>query len=171
MITTPLVTVSAWPQDPGTNNLQDSLSNLRYPLLQRSHHISPVSVPYAASSLHKILCTHSSLSTFLQSRPVGLELPWTALSDTLRNCLPAELRCPRVSVTNLLSESSFLSKFKTHLSQVLPPNLRQCVCHYFIKIQPILFGKSMATLRLTSLHRLIIKLSHQQRPGRHLLSL
>ena len=47
--------------------------------LQRSHHISAVSLPFSQLAAPYLL--NSSLSTVLQSHPV--ELSWTGLSDTL----------------------------------------------------------------------------------------
>ena len=55
---------------------------------------------------------------------------------------------------NLISETTFLSKLKTHLfSQVLSWLPKICICHYFIKIPVSFLDTSMST-RLTSLHRL-----------------
>ena len=121
--------------------------------LQRSHPISPVSLPFSQPAR----CTRSSkLITLYRpavtSSIIILNRAFRYSVPILWNSLPAELCCPKDSGspgTNPISKSTFLSKLKTDLF------------HLFHESYPassesessILIGKSMTT-RLTSLHRL-----------------
>ena len=89
--------------------------------------------------------------------------PMTALSSTGETEKRSHIRL-RITI------KSNCKGMSTHLfSQVVSWLLQICICHYFIKIQPILLDKSMAA-RLTSLHRSSNSLTNR-RPGLHWLSL
>ena len=126
--------------------------------LERSHHIYPGSLPFSplAPPDHQ----NSAISTTLQSHHV--EVFWTGISGTgLLYC--GTLCQPNVAVLKIVARRgrdkyliqiySYVKTRGLSLSQVLFWLIKICIRLYFIKVQPILLGKSMAT-RLTSLQRL-----------------